>query len=142
MANDDKQGRTLEQITKDGTGSAASMGTGGTGDTGRTSTDAGYDEAAHRPWEGGLQSAGRTDDLLSDGSDADSDGEGFAGGPRDQELVEGTAASGNRAGSGAGNLQSGQRPDQDDEHQQSLSGGGRPSDPTGLQGASGNQSGS
>lgn len=142
MANDDKNqdkaGRKLEQITKDGTGSAASVGTGGTG---RSNTDEGYDEAVNRPWEGGLQSAGRTDDLLSDGSDADSDGQGFAGGTRDQNLVEGTAASGNRAGSGAGNLQSGQRPDQDDERQQSLSGGGRPSDPTGLQGAAGNQSG-
>jgi hypothetical protein len=136
MANEDKQGRKLEQITKDGTGSAATMGTGGTG---RTGTDEGYDEAVKRPWVGSQQSAGRTDDLLSDGSEADHDGQGFAGGPRGQDLVEGTAASGNRAGSGAGNLQSGQRPDQDDEHQQSLSGGGRPSDPTGLQGASGNQ---
>lgn len=135
MANEDKAGRKLEQITKDGTGSAATMGTGGTG---RTGTDEGYDEAAHRPWEGSRQSAGRTDDLLSDGSEADRDGQGFAG-ERAGDLVEGTADNGNRAGSGAGNLQSGQRPDQDDEHQQSLSGGGRPSDPTGLLGAAGNQ---
>jgi hypothetical protein len=108
-------GRTYDQITHDGTSSAATMGTGGTG---RTGTDEGYDEAAHRPWEGTQQSA-RTDDLLSDGSTADQDGQGFA---RD-----------------AGNRQQGREQTRDEDHEQSLSGGGRPSDPTGLQNAAGNQ---
>ncbi|GGY05892.1 hypothetical protein GJV26_06845 [Massilia dura] len=139
MSNEDKQGRKLEQITKDGTGSAASMGTGGTGrsDT-RTEAEKGYDEAVNRPWEGSQQSAGRTDDLLSDGSDADRDGQGFAGGTRDQD-AEGSGDMRNRTGAGAGNQQSGQAPDQQDDRQQSLSGGGRANDPTGLQGAAGNQ---
>ena len=102
----DQQGRSLDQVTKDGTSSAGTMGTGGTG---RSDTDKGYDEAAHTPWVGSQQSA-RTDDLLSDGSDADQNGEGFAG-----------------------NRQSG------DREAQSLSEEGRPSDPTGLQGADGNR---
>lgn len=139
MQDDDKQGRKWDQLTKDGTSSAATMGTGGTG---RTGTDEGYDEAANTPWNGSQQAAGRTDDLLSDGGDADRDGQGFAGGNRSQDLPEGTSDVGNRAGSGAGNLQNERNPDQDDEHQQSLSGGGRPTDPTGLQGSAGNQSGS
>lgn len=114
MQNQDNgnKGRTYDQKTHDGTSSAATMGTGGTG---RTGTDEGYDEAAHRPWEGTLQSGGRTDDLLSDGSEADRDGEGFARDP------------GNR-----------QR-ERNEDREQSLSGGGRPSDPTGLQGSAGNQ---
>lgn len=115
QGNEAKQGRTYDQKTHDGTSSAATMGTGGTG---RTGTDEGYDEAAHRPWEGTQQSA-RTDDLLSDGSDADQDGKGFA---RD-----------------AGNQQQDRNAERDEDHEQSLSGGGRPSDPTGLQSAAGNQ---
>ncbi|WP_338771568.1 hypothetical protein [Massilia sp. METH4] len=105
------QGRTYDQKTHDGTSSAATMGTGGTG---RTGTDEGYDEAAHRPWEG-TQQSGRTDDLLSDGSDADQDGQGFARDP------------GNR------------QQDRNEDREQSLSGGGRPSDPTGLQNSAGNE---
>jgi hypothetical protein len=52
----DAQGRSWEQITKNGTGSAGSMGVGGTGDSGK------LDQAASQ------QSDTRTDDLLDDGS--------------------------------------------------------------------------
>ncbi|QGZ41672.1 hypothetical protein IP92_00652 [Pseudoduganella flava] len=131
----DKQGRNWDQKTHDGTTSAGTMGTGATGES---PTDKGYDEAAHTPWVGGMQTAGRTDDLLSDGSEADQNGQGFASGERTQDLLEGTSDLGSRSGSGSGNRQS-QRQDQDQGQTQSLSGGGRPSDPTGLQGAAGNQ---
>lgn len=119
----DTQGRTLEQKTHDGTSSAATMGTGATGDkdTG-SSTDAGYDEAVRTPWNSATPEPGRTDDLLS--PDADQEADGFTG----------ERAQDSRSGSGPGNRQS-----RDPDREQSLSGGGRPSDPTGLQGAAGNQ---
>jgi hypothetical protein len=126
MQNQGNGGRTLEQTTKDGTSSAATMGTGGTG---RTGTDEGYDEAVNTPWQGSMQS-GRTDDLLSDGSEADQ--EGFAGGGTDQLVDPGP---GSRSGAGAGNRQQ----ERNEDREQSLSGGGRPSDPNGLQGSAGNQ---
>ena len=122
MQDQDKPGRTYDQKTHDGTSSAATMGTGGTG---RTGTDEGYDEAANTPWTGNQQSDTRTDDLLSDGSEADQDGEGF--------VSDGTSDLGTQRGSG--NRQQAR----DEDHEQSLSGGGRPSDPTGLQGSAGNQ---
>jgi hypothetical protein len=53
----DEQGRSFDQITHDGTGSAASVGTGGTGEL--------QGEAGQSRQSGG---AGRTDDLLSDGA--------------------------------------------------------------------------
>jgi len=127
MQNQGNGGRTLDQKTHDGTSSAATMGTGGTG---RTGTEEGYDEAVNTPWQSGMQSAGRTDDLLSDGSEADQ--EGFAGGGTDQLR---SPAAGSQAGSGAGNRQQ----ERNEDREQSLSGGGRPSDPTGLQGSAGNQ---
>lgn len=127
MQNQGNGGRTLDQKTHDGTSSAATMGTGGTG---RTGTDEGYDEAVNTPWQGGMQSAGRTDDLLSDGSDADQ--EGFSQGGTDQLN---NAAAGSQGGAGAGNRQQ----ERNEDREQSLSGGGRPADPTGLQGSAGNQ---
>ncbi|GGY69914.1 hypothetical protein [Pseudoduganella albidiflava] len=123
MQNQGNGGRTLDQKTHDGTSSAGTMGTGGTG---RTGTDEGYDEAANTPWQGSMQTA-RTDDLLSDGSAADQDGQGYAS--------DGTNTLGSESGSGAGNRQK----DRNEDREQSLSGGGRPSDPTGLQGSAGNQ---
>lgn len=123
MQNQGNGGRTLDQKTHDGTSSAGTMGTGGTG---RTGTDEGYDEAANTPWQGSMQTA-RTDDLLSDGSAADQDGQGYAS--------DGTNTLGSESGAGAGNRQK----DRKEDREQSLSGGGRPSDPTGLQGSAGNQ---
>lgn len=61
----DAKGRSWDQVTKNGTSSAGSMGAGGTGDK--------------MPAQGGSQqSATRTDDLLTDGSDQDTGAEGFA----------------------------------------------------------------
>ncbi len=131
----DNQGRPLEQTTRDGTSSAATLGTGATGDKQPgSSTDAGYDEAVRTPWNSSSPQPGRTDDLLSPGSAADQNGEGFVGGEGTQDISDKTSDRGSRTGAGPGNRQS-----DDPEREQSLSSGGRPSDPTGLQGAAGNQ---
>lgn len=60
----DAKGRNYDQITKDGTGSVASMGTGGTGDIGRMSGD-----------PGNAQSETRTDDWLSTGTEQEQEKE-------------------------------------------------------------------
>jgi hypothetical protein len=57
----DAKGRNYDQVTKDGTSSAGSLGTGGTGDIGRMSGDAGS------ATPGNAQSETRTDDWLSRG---------------------------------------------------------------------------
>jgi hypothetical protein len=54
----DAKGRNYDQVTKDGTSSAGSLGTGGTGDIGRMSGGA-----------GNAQSDTRTDDLMTTGSE-------------------------------------------------------------------------
>ncbi|MGX4642600.1 hypothetical protein [Massilia sp. SYSU DXS3249] len=88
----DAQGRSWDQITKNGTSSAGSMGVGGTGDSGK------LDRQGQ-----GQQSATRTDDLLTDGSDQDASGEGFhSSGGRVETGLEGM---GSKSGSGAGNRQ-------------------------------------
>lgn len=58
-------GRPLDQLTEDGTGSAASVGPGGTGDIDRSLTGG---DARSR------HSGGRTDDLLSGSTQEDADG--------------------------------------------------------------------
>lgn len=63
----DTPGRKFDQPAS-GSNSAGSMGSAGTGDVGSTPA----------PVDG--QSAGRTDDLLSGGEDADAESKGFAGG--------------------------------------------------------------
>ena len=89
----DAQGRSWDQVTKNGTSSAGSMGAGGTGDSGK------LDRQGQ-----GQQSATRTDDLLTDGCDQDADGEAFHGsGGRVETGLEGI---GNMTGGGAGNRQS------------------------------------
>lgn len=88
----DAQGRSWDQITKNGTSSAGSMGVGGTGDSGKLD----------RQGEG--QQATRTDDLLTDGSDSDDMGaQGFAGSGQLQTGLEGMG----KSGGSAGNRQSG-----------------------------------
>jgi hypothetical protein len=110
MANQDKdkQGRSLDQQTR---GGSSSIGTLGSGGTGRSETDKGYDEAANTPWTGNQQSAGRTDDLLSDGSDDDQNGSGFAGQGRPNDPTGLQTDAGNQASAsipgGDGNRQSG-----------------------------------
>jgi hypothetical protein len=71
----DAKGRNFDQVTKDGTGSAASVGAGGTGDTGAMGTQ-------HNDWghsdvgSGNRQSGSRTDDLLAPAADQEQ-GQGF-----------------------------------------------------------------
>lgn len=92
---DDKQhpiGRSWDQVTKDGSSSAGSMGVGGTGNSGKlTHADS-------------QQSASRTDDLLDDGSSQENQ-QGFVSGGTLQTGLEGI---GNLTGGAKGNRQSGQ----------------------------------
>ena len=92
---DDKKnvkGRSWDQITKDGTSSAGSMGVGGTGDS---------------KLKGGAseQSAGRTDDLLDDGTSNPGDKGFSSSGGRVETGLEGM---GKLAGGTKGNRQSDQ----------------------------------
>lgn len=91
----DVSGRSWDQITRNGTSSAGSMGVGGTGDSGK------LDRQAQGQGQG-KQSASRTDDLLTDGSDLDTGSEGFA---RSGGQVQ-TGMEGMNQRSGAGNRQS------------------------------------
>ncbi|MGZ3276458.1 MAG: hypothetical protein ACXU8Z_22065 [Caulobacteraceae bacterium] len=91
---EDAKGRNYDQVTKDGSSSAASMGTGGTGDVGRMSGEA----AA-----GNAQSDTRTDDLLDRGADQER-GQGFR--PSQPGAVEtGLEGIGNKIGGNPGNRQ-------------------------------------
>ncbi len=105
MQKDNKpKGRDLYQQTKDGTTSAGSMGTGATGSTG---TNESYDSPNQATGSvGGMQSGGRTDDLLAGGSEAEQNDLGFASGERTGELQTGMSDLGNAARGGA-NRQSG-----------------------------------
>lgn len=69
----DAKGRSYDQVTRDGSSSAGSMGAGGTGDVGAMPGKDGNAQAG----QAGNQQAGRTDDLLSGGSDAQVDDKGF-----------------------------------------------------------------
>lgn len=94
---DDKKnakGRSWDQITKNGTGSAASVGVGGTGDSGKLQGD------------GSQQSAGRTDDLLDDGSSGMGDKGFSSGGGKVDTGLEGM---GKQGGGAQGNRQSGEQ---------------------------------
>ena len=91
------KGRNYDQVTKDGTSSAGSMGTGGTGDVGRASgTNAQSDT-------GGNLQRGRTDDLLS--NDADRDSGGYVG-EEAGELQTGLGGIGSLSTGNAGSRQS------------------------------------
>jgi hypothetical protein len=89
----DAKGRSWDQITQDGTGSAASVGVGGTGDGGKLTGS------------GSQQSAGRTDDLLDDGTSQTGD-KGFSSG--DGKVETGLEGMGKQGGGAQGNRQSGQ----------------------------------
>lgn len=110
----DVQGRSWDQITKDGTSSAGSMGTGGTGDIGSMSgnTDTG----------GRQQQDTRTDDLLASGADEKGGAEGFQNPKGKGEIQTGMAGIGNLSGNGAGNRQ------KDEEQAQSEARGANESD--------------
>jgi hypothetical protein len=88
------KGRNYDQVTKDGTSSAGTLGVGGTG-TG-TGTNAQSDT-------GGNLQKGRADDLLS--NDADRDSEGFVG-EEAGELQTGLGGIGSLSTGNAGSRQS------------------------------------
>lgn len=92
----DVQGRSWDQITKNGTSSAGSMGVGGTGDSGKLQGD------------GSRQAAGRTDDLLDDGSEMGE--QGYT--PGAGQLQTGLEGIGNLTGGAKGSRQSGRQDDQ------------------------------
>ena len=93
----DAKGRNYDQATKNGSGSAASMGTGGTGDAGKLKE------------QDSQQADSRTDDLLA-GNTADQEADqGFGGGSFSGEIQTGMEGIASRSGSGAGNRQSGQQ---------------------------------
>ncbi len=111
----DAKGRNYDQITRDGTGSAASMGTGGTGDIGKMGSEA----------QGSRQSASRTDDLLA-GSTTDQEADqAFSGGSQGGQIqtgMEGMGKGGSRQSGQPSSRQSGQQ-----SGQQSVQQGGMPS---------------
>jgi hypothetical protein len=89
----DAKGRNYHQTTKDGTGSAASVGTGGTGDIGAMGSEA------------SRQSASRTDDLLAGNTTHEEADQAFQGGSDKGQIqtgMEGIAG-------GKGNRQSGRQ---------------------------------
>lgn len=88
----DGKGRPLEQQTRDGTSSVASVGPGGTGNTGRDSSGRSQ------------QAAGRTVDLLSSGTEEEDSGY-LHGGSADLQTGLGGMDSLSRSGK-AGNRQS------------------------------------
>lgn len=93
----DVKGRSYEQITKDGTSSAGTMGTGGTGDVGRMSGERAADSA---------QADVRTDDLTAPDADREQR-QGYRPGEPGQ-LETGMEGIGNKVGGNAGNRQSGE----------------------------------
>ena len=93
------KGRNYDQVTKDGTSSAGTLGVGGTG--------AGTGTNAQSDTGGNLQK-GRADDLLS--NDADRDSEGFVG-EEAGELQTGLGGIGSLSTGNAGSRQS----DEDDK---------------------------
>ncbi len=88
----DAKGRNYDQATKNGGGSAASMGAGGTGDADKIGE------------QGSRQADSRTDDLLAGDTARQEADQGFAGGSFSGEIQTGMEG----IGSGAGNRQSGQ----------------------------------
>ena len=85
----DAKGRNYHQSTKDGTGSAASVGTSGTGDIGAMGSE---------QVQGSQQSASRSDDLLAgDTARAEAD-EAFQGGSDGGQLQTGMEGINTRRG--------------------------------------------
>jgi len=85
----DAKGRNYHQSTKDGTGSAASVGTGGTGDIGSM----GSEQA-----QGSEQSASRSDDLLAGDTSREEADEAFQGGSDGGQLQTGMEGINTRRG--------------------------------------------
>jgi hypothetical protein len=103
----DAKGRNYDQVTQDGTSSAAGMGAGATGDVGAMGGP-GADQGAG---QGSRQSASRTDDLLAT-SNEEAD-QAFAGGSQGGLVQTGMEGIGKGGGAGRqsdqpANQQSGQ----------------------------------
>lgn len=101
----DAKGRNYHQIT-DGSTSAASMGAGSTGDVGAIP---GPDQAegsqqSGQPGNQQAGDAGRTDDLLAGGSNAEQSDKGFKG-EAGQQGGQAAAATGNRQSDQGGGKQ-------------------------------------
>jgi hypothetical protein len=92
----DAKGRNYHQSTKDGTGSAASVGTGGTGDIGSMGGNSG---------QGSRQEESRSDDLLAGNTTHEEADQAFQGGSESGQIQTGMEGIGKRSG-GAGNRQS------------------------------------
>jgi hypothetical protein len=88
----DAKGRNYDQVTKDGTSSAGTLGAGGTGD-----------DIGRQAGQRGNQQRARTDDLLS--SDADRDSDGYVG-EEAGELQTGLGGIGSLSTGNAGSRQS------------------------------------
>lgn len=96
----DVKGRDYDQVTRDGGSSAGTLGAGGTGDIGR---DLGSRQSSNGE-------PGRTDDLLSPGSDGEH-GRGFTPAEDAGELQTGLGGIGSLSTGNAGNRQSTTRSD-------------------------------
>jgi len=96
----DAKGRNYDNVTKNGSTSAATLGAGSTADVGRMA-EAGNNQLAGA---GNAQADTRTDDLLSDGSSDDSSG-GFVG-EEAGELQTGMGGIGSLSTGNAGSRQS------------------------------------
>jgi len=101
----DAKGRNYDQVTKDGSSSAGTMGAGGTGDIGRMAgdIDTGTPGNAREGGAGSTQSDARTDDLLTSGTDEERR-QGYR--PSEPGAVEtGLEGVGNKIGGNPGNRQ-------------------------------------
>lgn len=96
----DAKGRNYDQVTKDGTSSAAGMGAGATGDIGAMGGPA----ADPAQGQGSRQSASRTDDLLA--TDKDEADQAFCGGSQSGRVETGMEGIGKGGGA---SRQSGQQ---------------------------------
>ncbi|WP_152571004.1 hypothetical protein [Massilia sp. LC238] len=92
----DAKGRNYDQVTRDGTSSAGSMGAGGTGDIGQMGSEN----------QGSQQSASRSDDLLAGDTTHQEADQAFSGGSQGGQIQTGMEGIGK--GSGA-SRQSGQQ---------------------------------
>ncbi|WP_288378830.1 hypothetical protein [uncultured Massilia sp.] len=93
----DAKGRNYHQSTKDGTGSAASVGTGGTGDIGSMGGGAGQD---------GRQRESRSDDLLAGSTTHEEADEAFQGGSDGGQIQTGMEGINTRRGESGASRQS------------------------------------
>lgn len=93
----DAKGRNYHQTTKDGTGSAASVGTGGTGDIGSMGGGS---------TQGGQQRESRSDDLLAGSTTHEEADEAFQGGSESGQIQTGMEGINTRRGESGASRQS------------------------------------